>query len=178
MDLILSGVPSLPEHTKPIRELVKRSVGKSYCEAGSGWVPLPDWLENILASSLRYESAPGVVTVHSTGCHRHCLNTVKKKSKIRLTVCSLRRCFNSPLNELKRWAVDQQVCLEAGLDVKEADPGSVSVSGCRCGCSPVLSDCPAACCRGCCSDGQISAALMSSRSWLVDDDGRSRASEV
>lgn len=56
VDLILSGVPSLLEHTKHIagaRYMLCGSVwvktAQSYCEAGSGWVPFPDWLENILA---------------------------------------------------------------------------------------------------------------------------------
>lgn len=54
--LIFSGVPFLLEHTKHIPGARSTFCGslwvktaQSYCEAGSGWVPFPDWLENILA---------------------------------------------------------------------------------------------------------------------------------
>lgn len=93
---------------------------------------------------------------------------MKKKSKIRLTVWLLYRCFTSLLSSrpnVRRWTnriVQKPVWTWRGLIRAQSAVSAVPrpAASLAVGADVLPADCPAACCRGCSSDGQINPALL------------------
>lgn len=88
---------------------------------------------------------------------------VKKKSKIRLTVWLLRRCFASLLSghpnvrqwtnrfvQKPVWTWRRLIRAQSAVSAVPRPAASLAV-----GVDVLPADCPAACCRGCCSDALI-----------------------